>query len=151
MKKIISFALMLILTTHYSYGFNDINAPKEKHEILEESKEIIIKGEIIFPEYEQGYIRIIAFKEPVLKQRTAITHVDIKKPGPYTLRLPVGTKKVYLVCYNDSNNDGPPVQPSDPATWYINPQEIGLLTISGNIMEDIDLILFYPPETGRIL
>ncbi len=56
-------------------------------------------------------------------------YTEILEPGPFTLYLPSGTKKVYLMGYNDVDNDGPPYRRERDVTFANGSLNLPLIII----------------------
>ena len=112
----------------------------------------IIKGKVIFDDYKQGYIKVMAFDKPLFRNRadnfhlrsnTAVAKVTLAQPGPYELTVPANVKKVFIIWYNDSANDGPPMQVYDPHGYYGEPEESSAVPIILDKPKlNIDLVAF---------
>jgi len=102
---------------------------------------VTIKGRVIFPEYKQGNIFIAAWDTPFRKTRNIIGKARISHPGPYVLSVPVTFKKVYIVGFNDVNNNR--VYERDEAVCYYGypGSKKAIDTTSGHV-EKIDLRMF---------
>jgi len=90
------------------------------------SNKKIITGWVTYDNYKQGSIIIRAsnpFSKEGLLDRTAING-----PGVYTLTVPENYSSVYLVAFNDIDNDGPPPQAHDPYYPKTSPPEPVKLT-----------------------
>lgn len=143
MKKAIIFSvLFLFLAICYAQNTGKTDVGTNTLASTEATKEpITIKGNVYFDNYKQGYLCIFALTNSDLSNNSLLTHITAPGPGPYILELPPDTKEIYLGCYNDSDNDGPPWQPHDPVTYYEDNGVKGLVIIDKNPMANIDFYL----------
>lgn len=99
--------------------------------------EIVIKGTVIFDDYERGYIRLTAFGHYHKGPRTPLASTEIPKPGPFVLSLPADTKEIFLRGYIDVDNDGLPFKPERDIGFHYGDDYTKPLIITGTAMDGI--------------
>ncbi|MCF7870465.1 MAG: hypothetical protein K9M01_05045 [Candidatus Omnitrophica bacterium] len=110
------------------------------HAQAESLETITIKGNVIFPQWEQGAIFIDAFDGPDPRVSDEVAWTSIDKPGEYVLEFEgkIGDI-VYIYGYNDSADDGPPIEDEDVRLIHQGFGESSVL-IETAVVEGIDLI-----------
>jgi len=104
---------------------------------------IFVTGTIIFPDWKQGSISLAAFDSPDFSTRKTLSTTRITKPGLYRLIFAPGTKKVFIRGFNDSDDDGGPPAPEDPAFWYGDDLKKPLV-LDKKLIRNIDLNVHLP-------
>ena len=100
-----------------------------------------INGTVMFREWKQGSIRIVAFDNPDPRFARELAAVEIKSPGPYSLplKVPMGSV-IYIHAYNDSANDGPPIENGDATFLYVNKMVNAPIVVDNPLIEEINLV-----------
>ena len=122
--------------------FGEGTSTEQKNKTI--NKESIIKGNVKFPGYKQGYIRITVFDKADKKTRRLVGITQIPNPGPFTLNVPPEIKTVYLSAFNDSDNDDLPYKKHDPVGWYGYPGQKKPILINKPVTNNILLELHRP-------
>ncbi len=98
-----------VLGTEITYWSDEIENIQDLGQApTPQEQKIMINGQVVYEEYSEGPISIAAFDSPDPKSRKAIARAKLDKPGKFTLKVPAGTKQVYISAYNDKNNDKRP-------------------------------------------
>jgi len=131
MKKSLCFLILLVLmTSGIAWSQN-------------ESQDTVLKGTIVAPDYEQGYILVGAF-DNFERPLNLIVEKHFSGPGEYELLIPAVYNTVYIKAYNDKDNDGPPKQENDPAFMAETGLKTPILTNKSEV--EINIIPFVIEE-----
>jgi len=117
-------------------GGVDIRITKELAPLMKtyEGPTITISGEVIFEDYEKYPIGVFAYSEGYIGPPD-VAFVKIRKPGKYTLEVPVNAGYINLIALNKRLRDRP--GSDTPAGAYErNPLKVG----SSNI-EEVNIVI----------
>lgn len=122
----------------YEKELFEIEAGKtsKAQEEVEIKDTVTISGEIIFDEYTNGPIIIMARTERFQSTSPDISYTKILKPGPYTFKVPKNTGNIYIEAMNIQEGQDPtPLTPR--GVYEKNPIKIDFQ----NNIEGVDMKL----------
>lgn len=110
---------------------------------------VAIKGTVAVKDWAGGPIRIDIFdgdqRQIGGKRPSVVGMARLEKPGPYEVKVPASTPRVWVGAFADENKDGRP-GPTDPAIWYPkNP----VATDEPNTKVDLNLVKDDRPAPGK--
>jgi hypothetical protein len=122
------FLVLIIGLLSFGYILSTSAASENKE------SDYIIEGEIYFDDYQQGIMHVAAFSSKKYTLENRITYVEIEEPGQYKLSIPAEYDVVYIFCYNDADDDGPPNKRTDPR---FEPEANPVLLLPGTNIVDL--------------
>lgn len=98
---------------------------------------VTVTGEIKFPSYKQGKVRIDVFdgdqRDHSIKP-SVVTTKELEQPGEFTLSVPESVKHVWISAFVDQNNNQRPDH-GDPTGFYVDNPVSTKKNVNGLIIE----------------